>query len=196
MLLAALVIAVAKPKPLLKPLVLVDPSAHPRIPSSGFGVREQAFIGLKDAVKKKQLANKQLIDARDIAAVPPFAVSGSKKRTVADTCFGIGTHTDLKAMPLASRVQTGGVGHWKGHSYAQMSKVCRSSFVQRSKKANGGTGGGRVALVLRGESFRNFGSQHAASTCCDTGFASQERVRISHQKLFDGIEASGQKVDL
>ena len=54
----------------------------------------------------------------------------------------------------------------------------------------------RLAVVLRGEGFRNNGERSTNETCCDGTFDAQHRVVESHLKVFDRLAAAGYSVDI
>jgi len=53
----------------------------------------------------------------------------------------------------------------------------------------------RIAVVLRGESFRNVGGQHMRGTCCALSVRHQRLIWDSHQRLFARLGADGYAVD-
>lgn len=54
----------------------------------------------------------------------------------------------------------------------------------------------RVALLLRGESFRNSAAQHTRETCTEKSLAAQARVTATHYRLVEWIEGLGFGVDV
>ena len=54
----------------------------------------------------------------------------------------------------------------------------------------------RIAVVLRGESFRNVGGQHMRGTCCALSVRHQRIIWDSHVALFALLEADGYAVDV
>ena len=54
----------------------------------------------------------------------------------------------------------------------------------------------RVAVIFRGESFRNVGGQHMRGTCCAMSVRQQRVIWESHVALFGLLEAEGYAVDV
>jgi len=53
-----------------------------------------------------------------------------------------------------------------------------------------------VALLLRGESFRNSAAQHTRDTCTEKSLAAQARVTATHYRLIEWMEDLGFGVDV
>ena len=53
----------------------------------------------------------------------------------------------------------------------------------------------RVAVVLRGESFRNVGGQHMRGTCCALSVRHQRVIYESHVRFFEVLRRAGYAVD-
>jgi hypothetical protein len=54
----------------------------------------------------------------------------------------------------------------------------------------------RIALVLRGQSFRDWATQGVASSCCSQSRISQQEVYHSHARMLQEIERAGFDVDV
>ena len=53
----------------------------------------------------------------------------------------------------------------------------------------------RIAIVLRGESFRNVGGQHMRGTCCELSVRHQRLIYRSHLAFFEVLRREGYAVD-
>jgi hypothetical protein len=54
----------------------------------------------------------------------------------------------------------------------------------------------RIAFVLRGQAFRDWGGQHMQSSCCTASFTAQREIFYSHQQMFELWESEGYAVDV
>jgi hypothetical protein len=141
----------------------------------------------------KEDANSMLVDvdppvettAADTAHFAPFVVHEEKRTVTAEVCRDITKNGALKELKISAADDW---GEWGG-SHAAMQGVantCRNGLQQTN--GNSVKKKSRAAVILRGEGFRNFGSQHTNGTCCDIGVQAQKDVYKSHEALFRGIE--------
>lgn len=71
--------------------------------------------------------------------------------------------------------------------------VCARDYV----RSRNGTLADRIAVVFRGEAFRNSGQQHMRGTCgCALSLLTQKRIYDAHAKWFALLEKGGLKVDV
>jgi hypothetical protein len=138
-------------------------------------------VCLEAAFGAKEDVQQELVDTPDEIGVefPPFVVNEEGRTVSMETCkkiWSADSTVRLKVETVPRDTETG--SEKTAHDIAEM---CRKGFshTQSSKRA---------AVILRGEGFRNFGSQHTSGTCCDIGHQAQKEIYESHKKMFEGIK--------
>ena len=73
------------------------------------------------------------------------------------------------------------------------SSTCEVTLAEKDQKRDSGK---RVAIILRGLTFKNSGRGHESATCSDASFETQKKLADAHNALFSEMENWGYAVSI